>query len=91
MVGLDCVTGAKAPSPHWVLWGPDLVTAIWQLEDSQNQFAFKKGMAPPFIQPTIPSRYSHTLFPFSCFVRKLESCSCDHIGCPVFTGYHWSC
>ena len=58
---------------------------------AQKQFALKRGSAPPFIQPTIPSGYSHTLFPFSCFVRKLESCSCDHIGCPMFTGYHWSC
>ena len=31
MVGLVRVTGAKAPCPHWVLWGPDLVTAVWQL------------------------------------------------------------
>ena len=34
MVKLVHGTGAKAPSPHWVLWGPDLVTAVWQLGDS---------------------------------------------------------
>ena len=65
MVKLIHVTGAKAPSPHWVLWGPDLVTAVWQLGDSQNQFALKKGIAPPFIHPTTPSGSSHTLLPFS--------------------------
>ena len=27
MVGVVRVTGAKAPCPHWVLWGPDLITA----------------------------------------------------------------
>ena len=91
MVKLVHVTGAKAPSPHWVLRGPDLVTAVWQLRDSQNQFALKKGMAPPFIHPATPSVSSHTLLPFSCFLRKLESCSCDHIACPMFTGYHLSC
>ena len=90
-MGLVCVTGAKAPSPHYVLWGPDVVTAVWQLGDSQKQFALKRGRAPPFIHPTTPSGYSHTLLPFSCFLRKLESCSCDHIGCPMSTGYHWSC
>ena len=91
MVRLVHVTGAKAPCPHWVLWGPDLVTAVWQLWDSEKQFALKRGRASPLIHPTTPSGYSHTLSPFSCFVRKLESCSCDHIGCPKFTGYHWSC
>ena len=88
MVGLVCVTGAKAPSPHWVLWGHELVIAIWQLRDSQDQFALKRGMAPPFIHPTIPSGSSHTLLLFFCFLRKLESCTCDHIGCLVFIGYH---
>ena len=86
MVKLVHVTGANAPSPHSVLRGPDLLTAVWQLGDSQNQFALKKGMAPPFIQPATPSRSSHSLLPFSSFLRKLESCSCDHIGCPIFTG-----
>ena len=38
MVKLIHVTGAKAPSPHWVLWGPDLVIAVWQLGNSQTQF-----------------------------------------------------
>ena len=47
MVKLVHVTGAKAPSPNWVLWGPDLLTAVWQLRDSQNQFALKKGMEAP--------------------------------------------
>ena len=88
MVGLVCVTGAKAPSPHWVLWGHELVIAIWQLRDSQDQFALKKGIAPPFIHPTTPSGSSHTLLLFFCFLRKLESCTCDHIGCLVFIGYH---
>ena len=91
MVKLVLVTGAKAPSPHCVLWGPDLVTAVWQLGDSQNQFALKKGMAPPFIHPITPSGSSNTRLPFSFFLRKLESCSCDHIACPMFTGYHLSC
>ena len=91
MVKLVCVTGAKAPSPHWVLRGSDLVTAVWQLGDSQNQFALKKGMAPPLIHPTTSSGSSHALLPFSCFLRKLESCSCDHIDCPMLTGYHWNC
>ena len=27
MVGAVRVTGAKAPCAHWVLWGPDLLTA----------------------------------------------------------------
>ena len=91
MVKLVCVTGANAPSPHSVLRGPDLLTAVWQLRDSQNQFALKKGMEVPFIHLTTTCRSSHTLLPSSCFLRKLESCSCDHIGCPVLTGYHWSC
>ena len=88
MVKLVCVTGAKAPSPHWVLQGLDLVTAVWQLGDSQHQFSLKKGMEPPFIHPTTPSGSSHTLLLFFCFLRKLESCTCDHIGCLVFIGYH---
>ena len=91
MVKLVRVTVAKAPSPNWVLWGPDLVNVVWQLGDSQNQFALKKGMAPPFIHPITPSGSSHNLLPFSCFLRKLESCSCDHIDCPMLTGYHWNC
>ena len=70
MVKLVHVTGAKAPSPHWVLRGPDLVTAVWQLRDSQNQFALKKGMAPPLIHPTTSSGSSHALLPFSFFVRE---------------------
>ena len=91
MVKLVPVTGAKAPSPHWVLRGPDLVTAIWQLGDPQKQFALKKGLSPPLIHATTTSESSHTLLPSSCFLRILESCSCDHIGCPILTGYHWSC
>ena len=31
MVELVRVTGSKVPSPHWVLWGPDLVTAVRKL------------------------------------------------------------
>ena len=84
MVKLVRVTGAKAPRPHWVLRGPDMVIAVWQLGASQNQFSLKKGMAPPFIHPTTPSESSHSLLPFSSFLRKLESCLCDHIGCPMF-------
>ena len=71
MVKLVRVTGANAPSPHCMLRGTDLLTAVWQLGDPQKQFALKKGMAPPFIHSTTPSRSSRTLLPFSCFLRKL--------------------
>ena len=54
MVKLVRVTVAKAPSPNWVLWGPDLVNVVWQLGDSQNQFALKKGMEAPSSTPPHP-------------------------------------
>ena len=56
MVKLVLVTGAKAPSPHWVLWGHELVIAIWQLRDSQKQFALKRRdptfTTPPYLRGT---------------------------------------
>ena len=72
MVKLVHVTGAKAPSPHWVLRGPDLVTAVWQLGDSQNQFALKKGMEVPFIHLTTTCRSSPTPAPFLIFAEEIR-------------------
>ena len=72
MVKLVRVTGANAPSPHSVLRGPDLLTAVWQLRDSQNQFALKKGMEVPFIHLTTTCRSSPTPAPFLLFAEEIR-------------------
>ena len=52
MVWLVHVMGAKTPSPHRILWGPNLVTAFSQLWDAKKRFSLERGRICPSIQPT---------------------------------------
>lgn len=65
---------------------------MWQLEDSQKQLVLKGGRGPSFTGTTPPSQLSYTqhLLLLLC-LAVTESCSCDHIGSPLFQPGIWSC